>query len=108
MKDVRDIKIQLSEEISFVGYLKTMMDENAASEFIQQLDSIRKGEGEKELVVVTGPLCPTGKSTLCGILKELGYPVLEGYQVASVVLDKNIHMQTVRLIKEGDENGKIV
>ena len=99
MKNVRDIKVNLSGEISFMEYLKTMMDENAASEFIKQLDSIRKGEGERELIVITGSQIPTGKSTLYGILKEFGYPVIEGYQVASVVLDKKIApMQRVSLI----------
>ena len=75
-----------SEKIPFGYYLRMMMGREMAEEIL----SMTPLEKKNTVIIIDGKHVPTGKTTLCYILKKHGYKALELYEHIYIRLDEKI------------------
>lgn len=63
--------------MEFNRYLKKLLGENSARD-------LQKAISEGKTIIISGPHGPTGKSTLCRVLKKRGVPAVEQMDVYEV------------------------
>ena len=85
-KDKLTIGQEAASGISLRAYLTEMLGLHAAREIL----SMSSQEKEKRYIIIDGRQGPTGKSTLCKVLRKHGYQVLEMHEQKYMRLDAEL------------------
>ena len=85
-KDKLTIEQEAASGISLRAYLTEMLGLHAAREIL----SMNSQEKEQRYIIIDGRQGPTGKSTLCKVLRKHGYKVLEMHEQKYIRLDTEL------------------
>lgn len=85
-KDKLTIEQEAALGISLRAYLTEMLGLHAAREIL----SMNSQEKEQRYIIIDGRQGPTGKSTLCKVLRKHGYKVLEMHEQKYIRLDTEL------------------
>lgn len=85
-KDKLTIEQEAALGISLRAYLTEMLGLHAAREIL----SMNSQEKEQRYIIIDGRQGPTGKSTLCKVLRKHGYKVLEMHEQKYIRLDAEL------------------
>ena len=85
-KDKLTIEREAASGISLHVYLTEMLGLHAAREIL----SMSSQEKEQRYIIIDGRQGPTGKSTLCKVLRKHGYKVLEMHEQKYIRLDAEL------------------
>lgn len=85
-KDKLTIEREAASGISLHVYLTEMLGLHAAREIL----SMNSQEKEQRYIIIDGRQGPTGKSTLCKVLRKHGYKVLEMHEQKYIRLDTEL------------------
>ena len=85
-KDKLTIEQEAALGISLRAYLTEMLGLHAAREIL----SMSSQEKEQRYIIIDGRQGPTGKSTLCKVLRKHGYKVLEMHEQKYIRLDTEL------------------
>lgn len=85
-KDKLTIEREAASGISLHVYLTEMLGLHAAREIL----SMSSQEKEQRYIIIDGRQGPTGKSTLCKVLRKHGYKVLEMHEQKYIRLDTEL------------------
>lgn len=85
-KDKLTIEQEAASGISLRAYLTEMLGLHAAGEIL----SMSSQEKEQRYIIIDGRQGPTGKSTLCKVLRKHGYKVLEMHEQKYIRLDTEL------------------
>ena len=85
-KDKLTIGQEAASGISLRAYLTEMLGLHAAREIL----SMNSQEKEQRYIIIDGRQGPTGKSTLCKVLRKHGYKVLEMHEQKYIRLDTEL------------------
>ena len=85
-KDKLTIGQEAASGISLRAYLTEMLGLHAAREIL----SMSSQEKEQRYIIIDGRQGPTGKSTLCKVLRKHGYKVLEMHEQKYIRLDTEL------------------
>lgn len=85
-KDKLTIEQEAALGISLRAYLTEMLGLHAAREIL----SMSSQEKEQRYIIIDGRQGPTGKSTLCKVLRKHGYKVLEMHEQKYIRLDAEL------------------
>lgn len=85
-KDKLTIGQEAASGISLHVYLTEMLGLHAAREIL----SMNSQEKEQRYIIIDGRQGPTGKSTLCKVLRKHGYKVLEMHEQKYIRLDTEL------------------
>lgn len=85
-KDKLTIEQEAALGISLRAYLTEMLGLHAAREIL----SMNSQEKEQRYIFIDGRQGPTGKSTLCKVLRKHGYKVLEMHEQKYIRLDTEL------------------
>ena len=85
-KDKLTIGQEAASGISLRAYLTEMLGLHAAREIL----SMNSQEKEQRYIIIDGRQGPTGKSTLCKVLRKHGYKVLEMHEQKYIRLDAEL------------------
>lgn len=72
--------------IAFFNYLMSMVGPDVAEELL----SMGNQEKERQYIIIGGRQGPTGKSTLCKVLRKHGYKALEMHEQKYIHLDAEL------------------
>lgn len=72
--------------IAFFNYLMSMVGPDVAEELL----SMGNQEKERQYIIIGGRQGPTGKGTLCKVLRKHGYKVLEMHEQKYIRLDTEL------------------
>ena len=81
-----NMKHSTTANISFFNYLVSMVGPDVAEELL----SMGNQEKEQQYIIIGGRQGPTGKSTLCKVLRKHGYKVLEMHEQKYIQLDAEL------------------
>lgn len=76
--------------MQFNDYLKKLLGEDSAHDLLKAISN-------GKIIVISGPQGPTGKSTLCRVLKRRGVPAFEQMDVYEVNIPDPLQELTPRM-----------